>query len=197
MDPLRGNNTKSDKYWTEVQEEYNQATVKNRWRTTKQVKDRWYKINKLTNLFNDCWLKAKRVYTGGYSDEMWLEKAHKFFEEENKGLRFQLTNVWYMVRNEAKWMSYNDHSQGKRKEMEKGSTQEGGLEDVTSLCGACSYAMAAALITLCFVSTVPDLRTLRLCRITGRCLSWLISVMHVLVFTFFFVLALPEQLCCH
>jgi hypothetical protein len=131
----------------EVQKEYNQATVKNRWRTTKQVKDRWYKINKLTNLFNDCWLKAKRVYTGGYSDEMWLEKAHKFFEEENKGLRFQLTNVWYMVRNEAKWMSYNDHSQGKRKEMEKGSTQEGGLEDVTSLCGACSYAMAAALIT--------------------------------------------------
>jgi hypothetical protein len=75
-------------------------------------------------------LKAKRVYTSGYSDEMWLEKAHKFFEEENKELHFQLTNVWYMVCNEAKWMSYNDHSQGKRKEMEKGSTQEGGLEDV-------------------------------------------------------------------
>jgi hypothetical protein len=81
-------------------------------------------------LFNDCWLKAKRVYTSGYSDEMWLGKAQKFFEEENKGLRFQLLNVWYMVRNEAKWMSYNDHSQGKRKEMEKGNTEGGGLEDV-------------------------------------------------------------------
>jgi hypothetical protein len=36
--------------------------------------------------------------------------------------------VWYMVHNEANWMSYNDHSHVKRKEMEKGST-EGGLED--------------------------------------------------------------------
>lgn len=130
IDSLRGNNKKSEKYWTDVQKEYNQVTVRNRWRTTKQVKDRWHKINKLTSLFNDCWLKAKRVYTSGYSDEMWLEKAHKFFEEENKGLRFQLMNVWYMVRNEAKWMSYNDHSQGKRKEMEKGNTKGGGLEDV-------------------------------------------------------------------
>jgi hypothetical protein len=69
----------------DVQKEYNQVTINNRWRTIKQVKDRWHKINKLTSLFNDCWLKARRVYTGGYSDEIWLEKAHKFFEE-NKGL---------------------------------------------------------------------------------------------------------------
>jgi hypothetical protein len=130
IDPLRGNNKKSEKYWTDVQKEYNEATVKNRWRITKQVKDRWHKINRLTSLFNDCWLKARRVYTSGYLDEMWLEKAHKFFEEENKGVHFQLMNVWYMVCNEAKWMSHNDHSQGKRKEMEKGSTQEGALEDV-------------------------------------------------------------------
>lgn len=61
---------------------------------------------------------------------MWLDKAHKFFEDENKGLRFQLMNVWYMVRNEAKWISYNNNIHGKRKEMENGSTQGGGLEDV-------------------------------------------------------------------
>lgn len=130
IDPIGGNNKKSDKYWTDVMQEYNQATVKNRWRTAKQVKDRWHKINKLTNSFNDCWVKARRVYTSGYSDEMWLDKAHKFFEDENKGLRFQLMNVWYMVRNEAKWISYNNNIHGKRKEMENGSTQGGGLEDV-------------------------------------------------------------------
>jgi hypothetical protein len=44
IDSLHGNNKKSKKYWTDVQKEYNQVTIKNRWRTTKQVKDRWHKI---------------------------------------------------------------------------------------------------------------------------------------------------------
>jgi hypothetical protein len=108
IDSISRNNKKSEKYWLDVQKEYNQSTPKIRWRTTKQVKDRWHKINRFTNSFNDCWLKARRVFTSGYSDEMWLEKAHKFYEEDNQGSRFQLMNVWYMVRNEAKRMCYND-----------------------------------------------------------------------------------------
>jgi hypothetical protein len=39
-------------------------------------------------------------------------------------------NVWSMVRNEAKWIPYNQ-SQIKRKEMDKDNTKEGGgLEDI-------------------------------------------------------------------
>lgn len=38
IDSFRGNNKKSEKYWTYVQKEYNQVTIKNRWRTTKQLK---------------------------------------------------------------------------------------------------------------------------------------------------------------
>jgi hypothetical protein len=30
-------------------------------------------------MFNDYWLKARRLYTNGYSDEMWLDKAHKLY----------------------------------------------------------------------------------------------------------------------
>ncbi|AQK97117.1 Ribosomal protein-like [Zea mays] len=48
---------------------------------------------------------------------MWIDKAHKFYEEENKGVHFVFMDVWNMVRNEAKWFSYNDHS-NKRKEMD-------------------------------------------------------------------------------
>lgn len=47
-----------------------------------------------------------RLYTSGYSDEMWLEKAH-IYEQETKGSPFLLMNVWYMVRNQAKLVSYN------------------------------------------------------------------------------------------
>ncbi|PVH64126.1 hypothetical protein PAHAL_2G194600 [Panicum hallii] len=111
IDSISGNNKKSEKYWLDVQKEYNQSTPKIRWRTTKQVKNRWHKINRFTNSFNDCWLKVRKVFTSGYSDEMRL--AHKFYEEDNQGSHFQLMNVWYMVRNEAKWMCYNDQLQGK------------------------------------------------------------------------------------
>jgi hypothetical protein len=48
---------------------------------------------------------------------MWIDKAHKFYEEENKGVHFVFMDVWNMVRNEAEWFSYNDHS-NKGKEMD-------------------------------------------------------------------------------
>ncbi|AQK95220.1 Ribosomal protein-like [Zea mays] len=119
IDSLSGNNKKGDKYWEDVSKEYNLTTEKPRWRTKTQVKERWHKLNRWTNLFNDCWLKARNIYTSGYSDQMWIDKAHKFYEEENNGSHFVFMDVWNMVRNEAKWLSYNDRSnQNKRKEMD-------------------------------------------------------------------------------
>jgi hypothetical protein len=50
-------------------------------------------------MFNDCWLKVRRLYTSGYSDEMWLEKAHKLYEQESNVLHYLHMNVWNMVRN--------------------------------------------------------------------------------------------------
>ncbi|KAL5672646.1 hypothetical protein ACJX0J_016952, partial [Zea mays] len=40
LDPVRGNNKKSDKYWQDVADEYNLSTVANRVRTRSQVKER-------------------------------------------------------------------------------------------------------------------------------------------------------------
>jgi hypothetical protein len=129
IDSLSGNNKKGDKYWEDVANDYNLTTKKIRWRTKTQVKERWHKLNRWTNLFNDCWLKARNIYTSGYLDQMWIDKAHKFYEEENKGVHFVFMDVWNMVRNEAKWFSYNDHS-NKRKEMDSSNPIVDEAEDI-------------------------------------------------------------------
>jgi hypothetical protein len=41
---------------------------------------------------------------------MWIEKAHVFYIEDNKKLKlthFVLMDVWKIVRNEEKWITYN------------------------------------------------------------------------------------------
>jgi hypothetical protein len=80
-------------------------------------------------MFNDCYLKVRRIYTSGYSEDMWLEKAHGLYVQESKGSHFILMNVWNMVRNQAKLISYNNPTQPKRKDMEK-DVDGCGLEDI-------------------------------------------------------------------
>ncbi|KAF2939562.1 hypothetical protein DAI22_03g204700 [Oryza sativa Japonica Group] len=68
MDLINGNDKKAEKYWGDVATEYNKTTPQNRWRSPKQAKERWHKLNTRTDLFQGCWLKAKRTYTSGYSE---------------------------------------------------------------------------------------------------------------------------------
>jgi hypothetical protein len=127
---LRGNNKKSEKYWQDVADEYNLSTAANRVRTRSQVKERWHKVNQWTHMFNDCWIKARRLFTSGYSDQMWIEKPQKFYEADNNGSHFVHMEVWHMVRNQAKWIAYNEKSHNKRKVTENNTTlEEDGAED--------------------------------------------------------------------
>ncbi|CAN6227362.1 unnamed protein product [Urochloa humidicola] len=51
------------------------------------------------------------IYTSGYNDQMWIEKAHVFYIEDNKKLGlgpFVLMEVWNTVKTEAKWITYNN-----------------------------------------------------------------------------------------
>jgi hypothetical protein len=48
-------------------------------------------------MFNDCSLKPRRLFTSRYLDQMWIEKAHKFYEDENKGPHFVLMDVLNML----------------------------------------------------------------------------------------------------
>ncbi|PUZ40583.1 hypothetical protein GQ55_9G436000 [Panicum hallii var. hallii] len=63
----------------EVVESYNKTTPPLRKRNLKQCKDRWHKINRWMDLFECAYVKARRVFTSGYSDQMWIDAAHKFY----------------------------------------------------------------------------------------------------------------------
>jgi len=71
-DPTVGADRKNEQYWGDVESTYNETTPSHRRRNAKQIKDRFHKVNKWTDLFHSAWLKARMIYTSGYSDQMWI-----------------------------------------------------------------------------------------------------------------------------
>jgi hypothetical protein len=64
---------------------------------------------------------------------MWIDKAHVFYVEDNKKLKlgpFVLMDVWHTVRNEAKWVTYNNGLRQARKR--KGSDKDIEGEDLNN-----------------------------------------------------------------
>ncbi|RLN30248.1 uncharacterized protein C2845_PM05G01120 [Panicum miliaceum] len=60
---------------------------------------------------------------------MWIDEAHHFYVEDNKLLKlghFVLMDVWYVVRNEPKWITYNNglKEARKRKTSDNGNAGE-------------------------------------------------------------------------
>ncbi|KAF8672325.1 hypothetical protein HU200_049525 [Digitaria exilis] len=95
-DSTMGADRKNDQYWSDVEVTYNETTPKNRTRNAKQIKDRFHKVNRWTNLFHSAWLKARRIYTSGYSDQMWIEKTHVFYIQDNEKHKLaEYLNVLY------------------------------------------------------------------------------------------------------
>ncbi|KAL6634082.1 hypothetical protein ACP70R_026753 [Stipagrostis hirtigluma subsp. patula] len=119
-----------NQYWGEVVESYNKTTPPLRRRNLKQCKDRWHKINRWTDLFECAYVKARRVFTSGYSDQMWIDAAHKFYVEDNKdaGLGpFLQMEVWKICREVSKWKTYNEQLRNARKR--KSFHLEGGSQE--------------------------------------------------------------------
>ncbi|CAN6314114.1 unnamed protein product [Urochloa humidicola] len=113
-----GADRKNDSYWTDVEATYNETTPSQRKRNAKQIKDRFHKVNKWTDLFHSAWLKARMIYTSGYNDQMWIEKAHVFYIKDNEKQNlgpFVLLEVWNTVKTEAKWITYNNGLKAARK----------------------------------------------------------------------------------
>ena len=124
-------------YWGEVVETYNKTTPPLRRRSAKQCKDRWHKINKLTDLFECAYVKARRVFTSGYSNEQWIDAAHKFYLNDNKDNKdvvgpFMLTEVWKICRDVPKWKTYNENLKNARKR--KSFHLEGDSEENEDTC---------------------------------------------------------------
>ncbi|EAY94372.1 hypothetical protein OsI_16136 [Oryza sativa Indica Group] len=105
-------------YWGEVVESYNKTTPPLRKRNLKQCKDRWHKINRWTDLFECAYVKARRIFTSGYSNQMWIDAAHKFYVDDNKEAKlgpFVLMEVWKICREVSKWKTYNENLRNARK----------------------------------------------------------------------------------
>ena len=127
-----GADRKNEQYWADVEAMYNETTPSHRRRNAKQIKDRFHKVNKWTDLFHSAWLKVRMIYTSGYSDQMWIEKAHALYIKDNESLNlgpFVLMDVWNTVKNEAKWVTYNSGLKKTRKRKGSGKEKEG--EDVS------------------------------------------------------------------
>ncbi|CAO2208030.1 unnamed protein product [Urochloa humidicola] len=124
-----------NQYWGEVVESYNKTTPPLRRRNLKQCKDRWHKLNRWTDLFECAYVKARRVLTSGYSDQMWIDAAHKFYVEDNKGASlgpFIHMEVWKICREVAKWKTYNEQLRNARKR--KSFHLDGGSQESDEAC---------------------------------------------------------------
>ena len=131
-DSTIGADRKNEQYWADVEATYNETTPSHRRRNAKQIKDRFHKVNKWIDLFHSAWLKVRMIYTSGYSDQMWIEKAHTLYIKDNESLNlgpFVLMDVWNTVKNEAKWVTYNSGLKKARKRKGSGKEKEG--EDVS------------------------------------------------------------------
>ncbi|CAD6256148.1 unnamed protein product [Miscanthus lutarioriparius] len=57
---------------------------------------------------------AARVFTSGYSDQMWMDAADEFYLDHKLG-PFMIKNVWKICRDVAKWKTYNEELKNARK----------------------------------------------------------------------------------
>ncbi|RLM78788.1 hypothetical protein C2845_PM12G00810 [Panicum miliaceum] len=82
------------------------------------------------DLFECAYVKARRVFTSGYSDQMWIDAGHKFYMEDNKNAKlgpFVGIEVWKTCREVSKWKTYNKKLRNARKR--KSFHLEGGSQE--------------------------------------------------------------------
>ncbi|CAN6279083.1 unnamed protein product [Urochloa humidicola] len=106
LDPVDGNDKKSDYYWADVTATYNSTTPSNRRRNRNQLKIRWDRIKKHVGEFHGCWVRATRVFQSGESDDQRTDQALQIYASEHGDKPFLQQLIWRVVRNERKWSAY-------------------------------------------------------------------------------------------
>lgn len=69
-------------------------------------KQRWHKINDLTNKFCGAYATAERQITSCQNDTDVLKLAHEIFYSDHN-MKFNLEHCWCVLRHEHKWISLN------------------------------------------------------------------------------------------
>ncbi|XP_013608268.1 PREDICTED: glutathione S-transferase T2-like [Brassica oleracea var. oleracea] len=125
-DVVVGNDQKSGTFWKRVGE-YFATSPHGRELSLKgehlHCKQRWQKINDLTNKFCAAYVAAERQNCSGQNDNDVLKVAHNFFYSDHN-LKFNLEHAWCVLRYEQKWINLNTpqaSGSSKRKCCEGGS----------------------------------------------------------------------------
>ncbi|KAL0695283.1 hypothetical protein Bca4012_062463 [Brassica carinata] len=121
-----GNDQKLGTFWKRVSEYYGQsphARATGDKREHLNCKQRWHKINELTNKFCGAYAAAERQNSNGQSENDVLKQAHDIFFSDYS-MKFNLEHAWCILRYEQKWISLNTSkpgANGKRKTGEDAS----------------------------------------------------------------------------
>ncbi|KAF8716828.1 hypothetical protein HU200_025925 [Digitaria exilis] len=104
IDPVDGNDKKSDQYWSAVT--YNSTTKCNRMRNRNQLKLRWERIKKPVTEFNGCYERITKVHQSGMSDDQKMDQAMQLYASEHSEKPFTMLHVWRILRHERKWSAH-------------------------------------------------------------------------------------------
>ena len=69
-------------------------------------KQRWHKINDLTNKFCGAFAAAERKISSGQNDADALKLAHQILYSDHN-MKFKLEHAWCVLRHEQKWLCLN------------------------------------------------------------------------------------------
>lgn len=108
-DAIVGNDQRGVTFWERVGEYYAaspHAKASGDKRKHLNCKQRWHKINDLTNKFCGAYAAAERQQSSGQSENDVLKAAHDIYYTDHK-LKFNLEHAWCVLRYEQKWMNLN------------------------------------------------------------------------------------------
>jgi hypothetical protein len=90
-------------------------------RTALQCKTHWGGIKRDIAKFCGAYSKVRSTYCSGQSDDMVMEKAHKWYKGQNQNKPFTLEYLWRDLKDLPKWrrLLEEDKSKNKRTKISK------------------------------------------------------------------------------
>ncbi|KAL0650779.1 hypothetical protein Bca4012_093470 [Brassica carinata] len=108
-DTIVGNDQKGGTFWERVGEYFAEtphAKASGDRRMHLNCKQRWHKINDLTNKFCGAFAAAERQQSSGQGENDVLKAAHDIFYSDYN-IKFNLEHAWCVLRYEPKWINLN------------------------------------------------------------------------------------------
>ncbi|CAM0901977.1 unnamed protein product [Alopecurus aequalis] len=106
IDPIHGNNKKSDHYWKQVAEEFNKHSCKAERRTAVQCKNHWNRTSTRVSKFNAAVISMRRIYVSGQSEKQLIDKVQEEYKRVmDTDKPFAFDYWWIAVKDHAKWKS--------------------------------------------------------------------------------------------